>query len=988
MLNREEILYLAPYLFSLLLSLGIFIYTWRRPQVRGARTYSWFAAGQTLTILGFIFELVSPHLQTKIFWDRFQWLADTFLVILPFLVFSVQFSEHKLRYPKLSLGILAAFLLVFTALFLTDGIHHLFYPNPTLSAETPFPELKYDFTFVIYSYALVYVYGANLYGIGLLVRRAFQPHNLVRSQYLIIASGFSVTLILSILALADIRLAPQRDLAPFSLAIGNLIVVWGLFRYGLFDIAPIARQQIIQDMLDPVIVLDPRNRVVDINRAALALADRPGAQVIGLPFQEVFAGWPVILELLDGPAEQKKSISITRKDEAFYFDITTSPILGQQRELLGRIVAARDITRHKQLEMNYRDLSAELEQRVQERTEELHKSAERYRAVVENQTEYIVRWGVDGIRTFVNEAYCRYFGLTFEQALSEDFLPLIVEEDRRAVEEKISRLKAGVTNVETDVHRVIRPDGSIGWQEWTDQAIRDEAGKVVEFQSVGCDITERKQAQDALQKSEERFSKAFQASPIIVIISQLKHGKLLEVNDTFEKITGFTRAEAIGKTTIELGLWVDPAERDRILATLGASGKLRNEELQFRTRNGDVITCLVSTELIELEGEKCALAILEDISERKKAEARILRLNRLYVTISQINQTLVRAPDKHSLFSEICRVATDHGQFRMAWIGLIDETDHRLKPTVFAGEESGYLANIKINYRNEIVSIGPAGTAAREGRCVICQDISSDPRTDVWREPALERGYRSTAAVPIRQQGRVIGALTVYAGEPHAFDAEDEELLEQIGLDVSFALDSLEAEAKRKHAEEKLAEAYDTTLEGWAKALELRDKETEGHSRRVMETTLIMCQAMGFSEEELVDIRRGSILHDIGKMGIPDEILRKNGPLNEAERQIVMKHPGTAYDLLKRIPYLEKALEIPYCHHEKWDGTGYPRGLKGEEIPLPARIFAVVDVWDALSSDRPYRKPWTPDEVKAYLLGEAGKYFDPQVVNVFVGLVM
>jgi putative nucleotidyltransferase with HDIG domain len=181
--------------------------------------------------------------------------------------------------------------------------------------------------------------------------------------------------------------------------------------------------------------------------------------------------------------------------------------------------------------------------------------------------------------------------------------------------------------------------------------------------------------------------------------------------------------------------------------------------------------------------------------------------------------------------------------------------------------------------------------------------------------------------------------------------------------------------------------AYDTTLEGWAKALELRDKETEGHSRRVTETTLIVARAMGFDEEALVHIRRGSILHDIGKMGIPDDILRKNGPLTEAEREIVVNHPQTAFNLLKSIPYLEKALEIPYSHHEKWDGSGYPRQLKGEEIPLSARIFAVVDVWDALSSDRPYRNAWPREQIIEYLLGESGKHFDSMVVDLFLQML-
>ena len=198
---------------------------------------------------------------------------------------------------------------------------------------------------------------------------------------------------------------------------------------------------------------------------------------------------------------------------------------------------------------------------------------------------------------------------------------------------------------------------------------------------------------------------------------------------------------------------------------------------------------------------------------------------------------------------------------------------------------------------------------------------------------------------------------------------------------------NLDLEKRVRLRTRELAEAYDVTLEGWAKALELRDKETEGHSRRVTETTLAVARAMGIHEEEIQHIRRGAILHDIGKMGIPDHILRKEGPLTEEERQIVLKHPVTAYDLLKNIPFLEKAIEIPYCHHEKWDGSGYPRGLVRHAIPLSARIFAVADVWDALTTDRPYRKAWSRKETAQYLINETGKHFDPRVVNAFLALV-
>jgi putative nucleotidyltransferase with HDIG domain len=182
-------------------------------------------------------------------------------------------------------------------------------------------------------------------------------------------------------------------------------------------------------------------------------------------------------------------------------------------------------------------------------------------------------------------------------------------------------------------------------------------------------------------------------------------------------------------------------------------------------------------------------------------------------------------------------------------------------------------------------------------------------------------------------------------------------------------------------------EAYDTTLEGWAKALEMRDKETKDHSERVVDLTVLVARSMGFSGEDLIHIRRGAILHDIGKMAIPDEILRKPGKFTTIEREIMEQHPRHSYDLLSRIPYLEKALDIPYCHHEHWDGNGYPRGLKGEEIPLSARIFAVIDVWDAVQSERPYNHAWSKEEAIQYLKKEAGKYFDPTCVSVFLKLV-
>ncbi|WP_322508748.1 HD-GYP domain-containing protein, partial [Anaerolinea sp.] len=201
---------------------------------------------------------------------------------------------------------------------------------------------------------------------------------------------------------------------------------------------------------------------------------------------------------------------------------------------------------------------------------------------------------------------------------------------------------------------------------------------------------------------------------------------------------------------------------------------------------------------------------------------------------------------------------------------------------------------------------------------------------------------------------------------------------------IAIAVDNatLFEELQRSNAD--LILAYDQTIEGWSRALDLRDRETEGHSQRVTELTLKIARAMGMSEDQLVHVRRGALLHDIGKMGVPDAILLKPGALTDEEWVIMRQHPALAFQMLLPIQYLRPALDIPYCHHEKWDGTGYPRKLKGEQIPLAARIFAVVDVWDALRSDRPYRPAWSVEKTLTFIQEHAGSHFDPRVVEVFM----
>jgi putative nucleotidyltransferase with HDIG domain len=249
----------------------------------------------------------------------------------------------------------------------------------------------------------------------------------------------------------------------------------------------------------------------------------------------------------------------------------------------------------------------------------------------------------------------------------------------------------------------------------------------------------------------------------------------------------------------------------------------------------------------------------------------------------------------------------------------------------------------------------------------------------------LLKGIDSSAGVPLIAQDQLIGFLWV--GRKSEIAESEVRLLTAIADIAANAIYRATLHERTQKDAQELVLAYDSTLEGWAHALELRDQETEGHTRRVMQMTVDLACKMGIGKAELENVRRGALLHDIGKMGIPDSVLLKPGTLNEREWEIMRRHPEYAYQFLEPIDFLRPVLDIPFCHHEKWDGSGYPRGLQGEQIPLVARIFAIVDVWDALRSDRPYRTAWANDRTRKYIIEQSGVHFDPQVVQAFLGML-
>ena len=312
---------------------------------------------------------------------------------------------------------------------------------------------------------------------------------------------------------------------------------------------------------------------------------------------------------------------------------------------------------------------------------------------------------------------------------------------------------------------------------------------------------------------------------------------------------------------------------------------------------------------------------------------------------------------------------------------LRDPKDGMLKPEISRGIDH-------LNLDEEIIKVSQTivRKVSSTGESVLTTNAQADPRFENQMSVAAYQ-LRSILCAPLKLRNELIGVIYVdNRAHTGIFRESDLELINAFADQAAVAIDNARLFDDLQASNRELEKAYQATLEGWVRALDMRDKETEGHTQRVTKLTERLARSMGVDGDELLHIRRGALLHDIGKMAIPDGILLKPGKLTEDERLLIQKHPVYAYEMLNPIDFLLPAIDIPYCHHEKWDGTGYPRGLSGEDIPFSARIFPIIDVWDALISDRPYRKGLPHDEVRHHIQADSGKHFDPRVVNAFFEL--
>ena len=374
--------------------------------------------------------------------------------------------------------------------------------------------------------------------------------------------------------------------------------------------------------------------------------------------------------------------------------------------------------------------------------------------------------------------------------------------------------------------------------------------------------------------------------------------------------------------------------------------------------------------------------ISSDITKRKEAEekiqAQLRQLTSLYSVETVISSTL----DLRQVLDVLLKHVILQFSVDATDILLWNENTQRLEYAAGNGFHTDLLQQTHLHLGD-----GYAGRAALEQRVIYVPDVMNETSNLSLTMISKNEQFKSYYGVPLIAKGKIKGVMELFRRERYELTTEMQSFLNTLANQAAIAVDSLELFNEINNKNFELQQAYDRTLEGWSFALDIRDKESENHSQRVTLMTEQLAKQMGFSDEELIHIRRGALLHDIGKLGIPDNILLKTGELTNEERKIIQLHPIYAYDWISPIDYLMPALDIPYCHHEKWDGTGYPRGLKGEEIPLAARIFAVIDVWDALSSDRPYRFAWPVEKIVEFIHAQAGIHFDPKVVEEFFKMI-
>jgi PAS domain S-box-containing protein/putative nucleotidyltransferase with HDIG domain len=747
-------------------------------------------------------------------------------------------------------------------------------------------------------------------------------------------------------------------------------------------------------------------KILDVNDASLKMYKADSKEQLLFTLDRIFN---------DESVEIFKSelLSIWNHDPYFNGDTVNLDLDGNRMivNLLLRLPAERE---------KYRNVLVSMTDITQRKLAEaaLLESELRYRQLVEqiNVVVYLDYVELPSRTKYISPQIESLLGYSQDEWLADPdlLIKVIHPDDRQFVLDEDNRTDASREPFVVE-YRAFTRDGQMLWIHEEATLVYDAQGKPEDWHGVMYDITARKMAEEALRDSENRYRSIFNTVPVAIkeedfstiyaMMEELRQAGVEDFEEYLAKHPEWAKKAVESVKIIEVNqetLRIYKAEsKEQLLNSLDqyfsteSYNVFQRELVAFWNRQSsyehETVNVTITGELINVwisiaipdnpENYNRILVTIMDITERKRAEEQIRVQVRYLAALRAVDMAISASMDLPITLRVLLNQVHQQLMAQAVSILILDQHTQTLRYAAGIGFKTNAIESTNLR-----LGQSGAGQAALERRIVTIENLDVKGAWTPTKDFELEE-FTSYMGIPLVSKGTVKGVLELFGRKPFVQDSAWMGLLESMAGQAAIAIENATLMDEVQKVNVNLRSAYDATIEGWARSIDLRSGDSELHAKRVAELTIELAQVVGVQGEGLLALRRGALLHDIGKLGVPDAILLKNGPLTEEEWVIMKTHPAVAKRLLTSIDFLQSVVEIPYYHHEHWDGSGYPEGLAGNDIPLSARVFAIVDCWDSLRSDRPWRKAWTDGNAWDYIEKNSGVLFDPQIVEKFRQLI-
>lgn len=737
----------------------------------------------------------------------------------------------------------------------------------------------------------------------------------------------------------------------------------------------------LDEVKDPIFLHDMNFNILRCNKAYQSCAGIPFKQIIGRPYFEIFPQTHVPLDHCLAAMEKTATEEEIRVGISTYRSRSVA-VNDENEQYLYSVHILEDITERKQA------------------VEALRNSATRFRNLVETSSDWIWEVDADAVYTYASPKILDILGYETAEIIGKTPFDLMPPEEAKrvsAIFSPIAAAKRPFANLEnTNIHK----DGHLVVLETSGVPVIDSKGEFIGYRGIDRDITMRKLAEASMKASALRYQLLFESS----------RDALMTLAPPSWKFTGANRAtlELFGVSSVAEFISLGPWDISPSLQPDGRPSSLKAQEMidialregshffewRHQRLEGQPFAADVLLTKMKVGEEVFLQATVRDITDRKRAEYQIQNNTRALVTLGEVNHHLVHATDEYELLSSVCRTIVNQQGYRIAWVGYLEyDATKTIRPIAQAGDESYLEAAGLVVWSDTERGRGPSGRAARSGHTQVAQNFLADEYILPWREEALKYGLSSCISLPLMNENKVFGVLTIYAKQADAFNVEETKLLEEMAGDLAFGVRSLRTRHERDQALEQnrlqlaqLRENLEETVQAIATIVEMRDPYTAGHEARVAELAGAIAKEMGLPDEQVHGIHLAAEVHDLGKIQVPAEILSKPGKLTKIEYDLIRVHPQAGYDILKDINFPWPIAQMVLQHHERIDGSGYPQGLKGEQIILEARILCVADVVEAMHSHRPYRPGLGLESALGEIWKGRGTLYDSAVVDACLKL--